>query len=209
MTPQAAATTPPNSPLPVLPSSPSPSSSSSSSSASSTPPQNPSRRRLFALGGLFQKVAASPASPRRSPQSVLKHVASWGEAEGAATEEEHEDLLDDDDDLDVALSPTDDFAPALVDDSSAAFPSSLPPTPEWHLLPAHILELVVESCLLPENELTMPWKERAVRCFLFWSIRRLERKEKKRSGISASSSAASKPLPTSTSCTLSILPFPP
>lgn len=128
--------------------------SPSSSAASSTP----LRRRLFALGGLFQKVAASPLSPRRS-QAPLKHVASecW---------EDSEDHHDGDDELDVSSSsPEELFAPAAVDEeeflvSSLLLPVSSPP--EWHQLPAHILELIVESALLPENELTTPWKERAV-----------------------------------------------
>jgi len=44
--------------------------------------------------------------------------------------------------------------------------ASLPP--EWHFLPAHILELIVESALLPENELLTTWKERAVSFFFFF-----------------------------------------
>ena len=159
------ALTPPSSPSappPLSPTSPTSTSttnvdaaSPSSSAASSTP----LRRRLFALGGLFQKVAASPLSPRRS-QAPLKHVASecW---------EDNEDRHDDDDELDVSSSSPDElFAPAtLVDEeeflvSSLLLPVSSPP--EWHQLPAHVLELIVESALLPENELTMTWKERAV-----------------------------------------------
>lgn len=168
------ALTPPSSPSaapppPLSPTSPTSTSNvdadspPSSSAASSTP----LRRRLFALGGLFQKVAASPLSPRRSSQAPLKHVASecWG------LEDNNEDHHDDDDELDVsALSPEEDelFAPAAVGEeeflvSSLLLPVSSPP--EWHQLPAHILELIVESALLPENELTTPWKERAVSFF--------------------------------------------
>ena len=158
--------TPPSSPPPLSPTSPSSPTTSNvagASSPSSSASSTPLRRRLFALGGLFQKVAASPLSPRRSSQAApLKHVASescWGEA----TDNEADHL----DELDVsALSPDEElFAPAAVLDECLASSMLLPPVsspPEWHQLPAHILELIVESSLLPENELTTPWKERAV-----------------------------------------------
>ena len=156
--------TPPSSPPPPPPLSPtSPSASTSNVDADAASPSSsaasstPLRRRLFALGGLFQKVAASPLSPRRL-QAPLKHVTSecW---------EDNEDHHDDDE-LDVsALSPEELLAPATVDEClvSSLLPVSSPP--EWHQLPAHILELIVESALLPENELTTPWKERAVSSF--------------------------------------------
>ena len=181
--------TPPSSP-PLSPASPplsptSPTSSTSnvdadaaSSPSSSAASSTPLRRRLFALGGLFQKVAASPLSPRRS-QAPLKHVASsdacWEEA--ATDNEDHPDV--DDDELDVVVEEEEEellFAPATVDERlvSSLLPVSSPP--EWHQLPAHILELIVESALLPENELTTPWKERAVSIFFSSkSIRRLEK----------------------------------
>lgn len=79
-------------------------------------------------------------------------------------EDHHHD--DDDDELDVSSSSPDElFAPAAVDEEEFLVSSLLLPVcspPEWHQLPAHILELIVESALLPENELTTPWKERAV-----------------------------------------------
>ena len=145
---------------PVSPTSPtSPLNVDDASSAS--PPSSsasPLRRRIFALSGLFQKVAASPLSPRRSSsQAALKHVAS------ESWDNDAEDL----EELAVSSSSPE-FALADV-----AFASSLPPVsspPEWHHLPAHILELIVESSLLPENELTTPWKERAVRFFFEFCI---------------------------------------
>ena len=201
--------TPPSSP-PLSPASPplsptSPTSSTSnvdadaaSSPSSSAASSTPLRRRLFALGGLFQKVAASPLSPRRS-QAPLKHVASsdacWEEA--ATDNEDHPDV--DDDELDVVVEEEEEellFAPATVDERlvSSLLPVSSPP--EWHQLPAHILELIVESALLPENELTTPWKERAVSIFFFFEKHSTSRKRDKRSGIS-SSRAASEVFPTS------------
>lgn len=165
MLPQSPPETPPSSPSPLSPTSivdvgstsPSPSSSSTAS---------PLRRRLFALGGLFQKVAASPLSPRRAAAQSLKHVASesWGEEAATTTDNEEHHDIDDVDELDVAaLSPAA-YAPAS---SECLFSSLLAVSspPEWHQLPAHILELIVESALLPENELTTPWKERAVSRF--------------------------------------------
>ena len=180
MTPPSSPPPPPPPPPPLSPTSPS---STSTSDACSSPPSSssassaPLRRRLFALGSLFQKVAASPLSPIRSSQAApLKHVASesWEDADN------NEDHLDE---LDVsALSPEELFAPATAVDECLVSSLLLPPVsspPAWHQLPAHILELIVESSLLPENELTMPWKERAVSSFFVVHLT----SSKKRSGI--------------------------
>ena len=157
--------TPPSSPplSPLSPTSPTSPSSTSTSDASPSPSAASSRRRLF---GLFQKVAASPLTPggsRTSQATSLKHVASaicW--EEGATDNEDH---ADNEPDVD-ALSPEELLlAPATVLGDECLVLSLLPPVsspPEWHQLPAHILELIIESSLLPENELTTSWKERAV-----------------------------------------------